>query len=495
MIQNERIKALNDLPPGTGKYVLYWMQQSGRAHYNHALEFALDRAHSLDLPLLVVFVLTDEYPEANLRHYRFLLEGLEDTRSRLARRSIQLVVLRGQPVPCVSAAALGAALVVCDRGYVRVQRRWRAEIARRLDCPCMQVESDVVVPVERAYPKEAYSAGILRPKLHGVLEEFLVGLPETPTTHSSLDIDIGVLGFEEHSSKCEIVSSNSGRMGLEGPPLAGPEGVEAELDIDRSVGPVGWIRGGTTAALTRLEEFLATKIDRFHERRNDPSVDYLSHLSPYLHFGHISPLYVVLQVMESSGGGLGSTKSSENSPGHTSPAPPQAPGEGAAAFIEELVIRRELAMNFVYYNHEYDSYSCLPEWAQKTLSSHELDRRDYLYSLPQLEEADTHDPYWNAAQRELTGNGKMHGYMRMYWGKKILEWSPQPQVAFERALYLNNKYSLDGRDPNSFAGVAWCFGKHDRPWSERRVFGKTRYMNANGLKRKFDIEGYVQKLS
>jgi len=469
MIQTDRIKALNDLPPGDGEYVLYWMQQSGRAHYNHALEFALDRANSLDLPLLVVFVLTDEYPEANLRHYRFLLEGLEDTRSRLARRSIQMLILRGEPVPCVTAAAGGAALVVCDRGYVRVQRLWRGEIARRLECPCMQVETDVVVPVERAYPKEAYSAGILRPKLHGVLEEFLVGLPETPTTHPSLNIDIGILGLEGHSSKCELVSSNSSRTAPGERPLAGPEGVEAELDIDPSVGPVGWIRGGTTAALTRLEEFLATKIDHFHERRNDPSVDYLSHLSPYLHFGHISPLYVVLQV--------------------------QSLGEGAAAFIEELVVRRELAMNFVYYNSDYDSYNCLPEWAHKTLAAHEVDRRDYLYSLEQLEAGTTHDPYWNSAQHELTGRGKMHGYMRMYWGKKILEWSPQPQAAFERALYLNNKYSLDGRDPNGFAGVAWCFGKHDRAWPERPVFGKTRYMNAAGLKRKFNIEGYVEKMT
>jgi len=152
-------------------------------------------------------------------------------------------------------------------------------------------------------------------------------------------------------------------------------------------------------------------------------------------------------------------------------------------------------MNFAYYNQDYDNYNCLPNWAQTTLGEHEVDRRDYLYSLPQLEAAETHDPYWNAAQTELRVYGKMHGYMRMYWGKKILEWSPTPRKAYEGALYLNNKYSLDGRDANGYAGVGWCFGLHDRAWPERPVFGKTRYMNANGLKRKFNIEAYVQKLS
>jgi deoxyribodipyrimidine photo-lyase len=461
MVHSERIKNLNTRSEQSGEYVLYWMQQSARAHYNHALELALQQAESLGLPLLVVFVLTDNFPEANLRHYRFLLEGLEDTRARLTGRGIQMAILRGEPVAAVSAVAARAAMLVCDRGYLRIQRQWRAAVAGAVGCRCIQVESDVVVPIESAYPKEAYTAGILRPKLHAVLEKFLVELSETPVQQPSLETDFGLQRAVAPVPDCSLIPADR--------PLTGPDGLEAELEVDRSIEPVDWIHGGTTAALRRLEQFLATKIDRFHELRNDPSVDYLSHLSPYLHFGHISALYIVLQV--------------------------QSFGPGAAAFIEELVVRRELAMNFAYYNPDYDRYKCLPEWAHKTLSAHEVDRRDYLYPLEQLEAGKTHDPYWNAAQRELTGRGKMHGYMRMYWGKKILEWSPRPREAFERALYLNNKYSLDGRDANGFAGVAWCFGKHDRAWPERPVFGKTRYMNANGLKRKFDIEAYVQKLS
>jgi deoxyribodipyrimidine photo-lyase len=192
-------------------------------------------------------------------------------------------------------------------------------------------------------------------------------------------------------------------------------------------------------------------------------------MSPYLHFGQISPLYIALKVSK--------TRSL-----------------GAEAFFEELIIRRELSMNFVFYNEKYDSFKSIPDWAKKTLRAHQKDRRPYLYSPKELENAGTHDPYWNAAQKEMVITGKMHGYMRMYWGKKILEWSKTPEEAFKVALYLNNKYELDGRDPNGFIGVAWCFGKHDRPWGERAIFGNVRYMNDKGLKRKFDADKYVKMM-
>ena len=195
-------------------------------------------------------------------------------------------------------------------------------------------------------------------------------------------------------------------------------------------------------------------------------------MSPYLHFGQISPLTVALTVQAADG----------------------VAEEAKQAFLEELIVRRELAVNFVYYEKHYDRYVCLPDWAKKTLVEHRRDRREHSYTLEQLENAATHDPYWNAAMEEMRLTGKMHGYMRMYWGKKILEWTKPPQEGMRIALYLNNKYELDGRDPNGFAGVAWCFGKHDRPWAERPVFGKVRYMNDKGLRRKFDIEAYVRRI-
>jgi deoxyribodipyrimidine photo-lyase len=235
------------------------------------------------------------------------------------------------------------------------------------------------------------------------------------------------------------------------------------------VKPTGEFTGGTNYAKKFLSDFIEKKLDRFTKDRNDPNVDCVSHLSPYLHFGQISPLYITLEVMK--------TKS-----------------RGKDAFLEELIVRRELSHNFVWFNKNYDTFDALPPWAKNTLNFHRRDKRQYIYSLDDFEQAKTHDPYWNAAQKEMVLAGKMHGYMRMYWGKKIIEWSKNPQEALRLTLYLNNKYELDGRDPNGFTGVAWCFGKHDRAWSERPVFGKIRYMNAAGLKRKFNADGYVGKI-
>ena len=231
-------------------------------------------------------------------------------------------------------------------------------------------------------------------------------------------------------------------------------------------------RGGPSRARQRLADFIAHKLAHYDEKRNAPSKDYLSHLSPYLHFGQISPLYIALQIRDAENVG----------------------SENREAYLEELIVRRELSMNFCHYDPDYDSLACLPDWARETLAAHADDPRTYVYDLAAFEGARTHDPYWNAAQLEMVRTGKMHGYMRMYWGKKILEWTPNPAEAFRIALTLNNRYELDGRDPNGYAGVAWCFGKHDRAWKERAVYGKVRYMSAGGLERKFDIEAYVAQV-
>jgi len=443
MIHPQRLQPLNSKRFAKGRFVLYWMQASQRVDYNHALAYAIDRANELALPVVVFFGLTDSFPEANARHYLFMLEGLAEVERALQELGVRLVVRRGSPQKEVLKVAREAALVVVDRGYLRVQRQWRAYAAERLPCLLVQVESDVVVPIEVTSGKEEYSAATLRRKIQHHLPYFLTPLRPREPRLSSLDLDI------------------------DGVSLAEPQAVCASLAIDRSVPESPLFHGGTAEARRRLRVFMEQKLDRFAELRNDPSVDYVSHLSPCLHFGQVSPLYIALQV--------------------------QATGSaGVPAFLEELVVRRELSMNFVYFNPHYDSFAALPAWAANTLDKHRSDPRPYLYSLAELERGETHDPYWNAAQREMVVTGKMHGYMRMYWGKKIIEWSPTPEEAFARCLYLNNKYELDGRDPNGFAGVAWCFGKHDRPWAERPIFGMVRYMSEGGLRRKFDIEAYVQ---
>ena len=446
MIQKERIKALNQKRIQKGKYVLYWMQSSQRAEYNHALEFAVLKANELRQPLIVFFGITDQFPEANERHYTFMLEGLREVKDSLEKRGIQMAILHQSPEVGALQLAKRASLAVVDRGYLRIQRAWRDNVSKRLESPLIQVETDVIVPVEETSPKEEYAAATIRSKIKRKLEAFLVPLKEHEPAIDSLSLDFD--------------SFDMGDL----------ERAFSKLRIDRSVKRVDSFHGGTKEAKSHFEVFLEDKLDRFPELRNDPNLDYLSHMSPYLHFGQISPLYIALKVLETG-------------------------SQGIEAFLEELVIRRELSMNFVFYNEQYDSFEAIPDWAKKTLKAHQKDKRPYLYSLEELEGAKTHDPYWNAAQNQMVIEGKMHGYMRIYWGKKILEWARTPEEAFRNALYLNNKYEVDGRDPNGFTGVAWCFGKHDRPWGEREIFGNVRYMNDKGLKRKFDADQYVRAMT
>lgn len=446
--QEERVRRLNGEEVREGDYVLYWMQSSQRAEYNHALEYAVRRANELSQRLLVVFGLTDGYPEANLRHYAFMLEGLREVEEALKRRGIEFVVRKGVPDEAALAAGEGASLIVTDRGYLRPQREWRRNVAERAGCPVIQVESDVVVPVELASDKAETAARTLRPRIHEHLDDFLVDLETT------------------------LVEKRSTNMGAEGLDLSDLGSVLDGLDVDRSVGPVGHLyRGGTSQARKVLEDFIENRFDSYAGNRNQPQTDDVSHMSKYLHFGQISPVYIALRIRDSN-----------------------ASRENTDSYLEELIVRRELPMNFVYYTPDYDSYSCLPDWAKKTLEKHKDDQREHVYTRRQLEDAGTHDEYWNAAMKEMRHTGYMHNYMRMYWGKKILEWSNTPEYAYRTALYLNNKYFLDGRDPNSFANVAWIFGVHDRGWTEREVFGKVRYMSAGGLERKAKPERYVEKV-
>jgi deoxyribodipyrimidine photo-lyase len=445
MIHNERLKMLNDKPLLKKKYVLYWMQQAQRSEYNHALEYAIETANKLDNPLLVCFGLTHDFPEANARHYHFMLEGLKETKRNLKERGIQMIVQPGPPRMIAENLARHACAVITDRGYLRIQREWRRYVANRVPCSVMQVETDVVVPVETVSAKEEYSAATIRNKIQRRLKDFLIPIKKTRITNRSVNFTFKQLDIDDIGKAIK------------------------RLKIDHSVARTSRYTGGTSVAKKLLKDFIRTNLRSFGRERNDPGTDILSLMSPYLHFGQISPLYIALQVRDA-----------------------QSPGTDS--YLEELIVRRELSMNFVFYNQQYDSFGGLPKWAQHTLKAHSRDRRPYVYTASQLEQAQTHDPYWNAAQMEMNKHGKMHGYMRMYWGKKIIEWTENPTQAFEIALYLNNKYELDGRDPNGYAGVAWCFGKHDRPWPERRIFGKVRYMNAAGLKRKFRIEKYVNRI-
>ena len=442
-IEPERVRFLNDATVRTGDYVLYWMQASHRTEDNPALRYAVERADMAHLPVMVYFGLWQTYPEANLRHFRFMLEGLSEVARSLESIGVTFVLRVEPPDEGVLVLAKDAAIVVVDHGYLRQQQAWYRAVAKRCPCTLVQVEGNVVVPVEVASQKEEYSAATFRRKVTYQADRFL---------HP-----VGTVSPERSSPATDL------------PTLAGetPDTVLAELTIDRSVPASVMYTGGTSEANRRFMKFLDSRLEGYADNRNDPGGEGGSGMSPYLHFGQVSPVKLALLAQEQG-------------------------GEGTPAFLEQLIVRRELAVNFVRYNDHYDTFPSLPAWAQKTLVLHRGDPREYGYSPSELEQAATHDPYWNAAMQEMTGTGIMQGYMRMYWGKKVLEWSNTPEDAYAAALYLNNKYGIDGRDPNGYAGVAWCFGKHDRPWGERPIFGMVRYMNAKGLTRKFDMDRYLE---
>ena len=450
-IQPERVQPLNDLgavgDERRGGYVLYWMQQAQRTELNHALEYAVHRANELELPLLVAFGLMDDYPEANRRHYHFMLQGLADVETALADRKISFVVQRGAPDEVALRLGKDAALVVCDRGYLRHQRQWREHVAAEATCPVVQVESDVVVPVELVSDKVETAARTIRPKITKHLDRFLVPLPQAELTITKRPATI------------------------DGEDLSDIDRLLDSLTLEHQVEPVPFFTGGTTAAKAILAKFFAESFDTYAGNRMHPETSDVSHMSKYLHFGQISVVHIALEAIE------------------------QRAGDNLDSFLDELIIRRELPMNFVFYEPHYDAYANLPTWAQDTLATHASDERHYLYNRDELEQSETHDDYWNAAMAEMRSTGYMHNYMRMYWGKKIIEWSADPKTAYATTLYLNNKYFLDGRDANSFANVAWVFGRHDRGWTERDVFGKVRYMNAEGLERKADPKAYVAKVA
>jgi deoxyribodipyrimidine photo-lyase len=441
MIHDERVQILRPGQPTANKYVLYWTQASVRSAYNHALEYAIEQANALGQPLIVAFGLTPAYPEANARSYQFLLEGLADLERKLAERQIGFVLEFGHPPEVILRLAQSASLVVTDRAYLRLPREWRQWLADRLEVPFIQVETDAIVPIEMASDKQEWAARTLRPKIHRLLDHFLVPLDPREVKVKSL----GLLGSVDISDPLALLSG---------------------LDIDHGV-PPGAEHGGETLAQERMQTFLESGLDGYDTRRNDPNVDGSSRLSAYLHYGHSSSLEAVLKAREHGGAGL-------------------------AAFTEEIVIRRELSFNLCAYNPKYDQYAGLPEWSRATLEQHAGDRREYLYSRADFEAAATHDAYWNAAQTQMVRTGRMHNYLRMYWGKKVLEWSQTPELAYDTLLFLNNKYETDGRNANSYAGINWIFGTHDRPWGRRPVYGTVRSMVASGLQRKFDAKQYAR---
>lgn len=441
-----RLIVLNGSPPRlSARYVLYWMQHSQRAQANPALERAVTWANDLRLPLLVLFVVDPSYRDANARSYTFMLEGIADAFAILGRRGIEAALRRGHPPEVVARAAQDAAVVVCDRGYLRHLVAWRKTVADAARCLVEMIEGDVVVPVEEASAKQETAARTFRPRVNRAIPQFTDLPPEVPLTVTAKGL--------EHADD----------IALDDIPA-----LVASLNCDMSVAAVDHSRGGQTEGRKRLAAFVSRDLSRYGDGRADIVDRHVSMLSPYLHFGQLSPLEIYHAVQD---GGT---------------------DEAAGAYLEEMIVRRELAVNYVHYCRDYHRWEGLPEWAKATLAEHANDKRPAIYSRDELEQGKTEDRYWNAAMREMRVTGYLHNHLRMYWGKRILGWMQSPQEAYEATLYLNNKYFLDGRDANSYTNVSWLFGLHDRGWPERPVYGKVRIMMPSGLERKFDIGAYVR---
>jgi len=418
--------------------IIYWMSREQRVINNWSLLFSQKLAKQNDEKLIVIFNLVPKFIEATKRQYYFLLKGLEEVEKNLEDYNIEFKLLVGDPIEEISNFfnKISASTIVTDFDPLKIKLKWQEEIIKNLDCNFYIVDSHNIVPTIVASNKQEFGARTIRPKIHSKLNEYLINFEKL----EKQNIEIKNNNYWDNTYK--------------------------SLKINFNVDETDFIPG-EIAARKELNYFINNKLDKYSELKNDPNFNVLSNMSFYLHFGHISSHEIALEIQKSVNPNID-------------------------VYLEELIIRKELSDNFCYYNKDYDSFDGFPNWAKKTLIDHEKDIRPIIYSLEEFENSKTDDPLWNSAQTQMVKTGKMHGFMRMYWAKKILEWSKNAKIALKIANYLNDKYSLDGRDPNGYVGTAWSIGGvHDRAWFEREIFGKIRYMNYNGCKRKFNVDKYI----
>jgi deoxyribodipyrimidine photo-lyase len=435
--------------PEDGKCVVYWMQRAQRGRDNHALDKAIAVGDSLGLPVVAYFAGISNFPHANLRHYAFLNQGLPDIEQHCAERGVGFVMRRHPHEDHLRFfAEADAAMVIGDENPMREPERWRVRIAERLRVPFWTVDADVIVP-SKLLEKAQFSAGVARPRLYAALPEFLKPFKNPHAEHEWKQ----PRGLHTDDVREDIT--------------------RGWHSFDRSVAPVAAWQGGHNAAMQRLHHFCNDLLEHYDKDRSRPELDGSSKMSPYLHYGHIGPQTIALAV-----------DAAVKKHPHLKPA--------RDSYFNELIAWRELSVNFVRYQPEYDSPGCADNWARLTIAEHDHDERETLYTTAQMERAETYDELWNAAQIQMVRYGWMHNYLRMYWAKKILEWTPNVAEAMRVAIYLNDKYEIDGRDPGGYAGIAWSMlGKFDRAWFDRPIFGKRRYMSGGSTGKKFDSKSYI----
>jgi deoxyribodipyrimidine photo-lyase len=427
-------------------FILYWMSRDQRFHDNWALIYAQKLALKKKEPLVVIFSIITDFLQATLRHFDFLLINLKKVKEKCTKANIPFILLEGNPSDTIPRFLdeYDVSNVIIDFSPLKIKKQWIDTIKSKIEIPLFEVDAHNIVPCWKISQKQEYAAYTIRPKIKENLSSYLEDFPEVRNHPYTVSSSFPNFNFEE---------------------------ITKNLKTDNSVNPISWLSSGEEYAKKILNEFIHKKIKSYLKFRNNPNKDVLSNLSPYLHFGQISSQRVVLELSKKIP--ISDLKNT---------------------FFDEIIVRKELSDNFCYFNENYDSFEGFPHWARKTLNSHRDDKREYIYSLDELEKGKTHDDVWNAAQSEMIKKGKMHGYLRMYWAKKILEWTETPEDALNYTILLNNKYEIDGNDPNGYVGIAWAIGGvHDRAWKERPIYGKVRYMSYNGLKRKFNIDTYISK--
>lgn len=447
----KRVRVLSEASevPENCKGIAYWMFRDERVQDNWAFLFAQKLALKNKVPLHVCFCLLTKFLDGTLRQFKFLLKGLREVRKECEELNIEFHMLYGSGAEVmpdfIKKNKIGA--LVIDFMPLRNVMNYAEQLKKTLpeDVPLCQVDAHNIVPCWQASEKLEYAARTIRPKIHKQLNEFLTQFPPVIKHPYS------------GSFKAEKIDWDQ---------------CEAHLEVDKTVDEVQWAVPGYSGGISTLESFINKRLKNFGSKRNDPTLDALSNISPWLHFGQVSAQRCILVVK--------ALKSKYP--------------ESVDSYIEEAIVRRELSDNFCFYNPKYDTIEGAYDWARKTLDDHRKDKRPYVYSREELRDAKTHDDLWNSAQIQLVKEGKMHGFLRMYWAKKILEWTETPEKALADAIYLNDRYSLDGRDPSGYVGCMWSIcAIHDQGWGERAVFGKVRYMNYEGCKRKFDIRAFVAR--
>lgn len=424
--------------------VVYWMSRDQRIKDNFALEYAQKIAKENKRPLIVFFALVDNFLEAQARQFGFMLRGLESLSQKLSEKNIPFVIEIGEPSKTVVdfVKKNKTPFLVTDFDPLKIKKKWKKDISREINIPFIEVDTHNIIPVWVVSQKQEYGAYTLRPKIKKILSEYIndnFDLKKHP-----FDTDIKPTKF----------STNS---------------LLEKIKIKKDVAEVDWIKPGETEAIKHLKYFIENVLKTYDTKRNDPNQKAQSNMSPYLHFGQIASITITKEINNS-----------------------KTPIVSKEAYLEELIVRKELSDNFCEYNSKYDSTDGFPDWAKKSFEVTRKDKREFLYTKSDFEKAKTHDDLWNAAQMEMVKTGKMHGYMRMYWAKKILEWTENPEKAMDIAIYLNDKYELDGRDPNGYAGISWSIGgTHDRAWFKRPIFGQIRFMSHKGCEGKFDTKQYI----